>query len=50
MVTLTESVNILAPYEKLEAWVDNFQEELVMRCDRVVVAYVEYRTIYIIQK
>jgi len=29
MVTLTEQVNIPAPYEKLEAWVGNFQEEFV---------------------
>ena len=27
MVTLTESVSIPAPYEKLEAWVDNFRDE-----------------------
>ena len=29
MVTLTESVNISAPYEKLESWILNFQEEFV---------------------
>ncbi len=29
MVTLTESVEIPAPYEKLEAWVGNFEEEFV---------------------
>ena len=29
MITLTEQVNIPAPYEKLEAWVNNFQEEFV---------------------
>ena len=29
MVTLTESVNIAAPYEKLAAWIGNFEEEFV---------------------
>ena len=29
MVTLTESVNIPAPYEKLESWILNFREEFV---------------------
>ncbi len=29
MVTLTEHVDIPAPYEKLEAWLNNFQEEFV---------------------
>ena len=29
MVTLTEHADIPAPYEKLEAWVDHFQEEFV---------------------
>ncbi len=29
MVTLTEQVNIPAPYERLEAWVANFEEEFV---------------------
>ena len=29
MITLTESVNIPAPYEKLELWILNFQEEFV---------------------
>ncbi len=29
MVTLKEQVDIPAPYEKLEAWVDNFGEEFV---------------------
>ena len=29
MVILTESVNIPAPYEALEAWVMNFSEEFV---------------------
>ena len=29
MVTLMESVDIPAPYEKLQAWADNFQEEFV---------------------
>ena len=29
MVTLTESVNIPAPYEKLESWALNFREEFV---------------------
>ena len=29
MVTLTESINIQAPYERLQAWADNFQEEFV---------------------
>ncbi len=29
MVTLTEHVDIPAPYEKLEAWVGNFEEEFV---------------------
>jgi len=29
MVTLTESIDIPAPYEKLEAWIDNFEEEFV---------------------
>ena len=29
MVILTESVDIPAPYEKLEAWADHFQEEFV---------------------
>lgn len=29
MITLTERVDIPAPYEKLEAWVNNFQEEFV---------------------
>ncbi len=29
MVTLKESVNILVPYERLQAWADNFQEEFV---------------------
>ena len=29
MVTLTESVIIPAPYEKLESWILNFREEFV---------------------
>ncbi|MCR5523647.1 MAG: SRPBCC family protein [Clostridia bacterium] len=29
MVTITEQIDIPAPYEKLEAWADNFQEEFV---------------------
>lgn len=29
MVTLKESVAIPAPYERLQAWADNFQEEFV---------------------
>ena len=29
MVELTESVDIPAPYERLEAWVANFEEEFV---------------------
>ena len=29
MVTLKETVNIPAPFEKLNAWVDNFEEEFV---------------------
>lgn len=29
MVTLNEQVDIPAPYERLEAWADNFQEEFV---------------------
>ncbi len=29
MVTLTERVNISAPYEKLESWILNFREEFV---------------------
>ncbi len=29
MVTLTETVDIPAPYEKLYAWVDHFEEEFV---------------------
>ena len=29
MVTLTESVDIPAPYEKLESWALNFREEFV---------------------
>ncbi len=29
MVTLTEYVDITAPYERLEAWVANFEEEFV---------------------
>ena len=28
MVTLIETANIPAPFEKLDAWVDNFEEEL----------------------
>ena len=26
MITLKESVNIPAPFEKLDAWVDNFED------------------------
>lgn len=29
MVTITEQVDIPAPYERLEAWVSNFEEEFV---------------------
>ncbi len=29
MVTLTESVDIPVPFERLQAWADNFQEEFV---------------------
>ncbi len=29
MVTLKESIDIPTPYEKLQAWVDNFHEEFV---------------------
>ena len=29
MVVLTEQIHIPAPYEKLEAWTDNFEEEFV---------------------
>ena len=29
MVILTEQIEIPAPYEKLEAWVANFEEEFV---------------------
>ncbi len=29
MVTLTETVEIPAPYNRLEAWVSNFEEEFV---------------------
>ena len=29
MVTLTESIDIPAPYEKLLSWADNFQKEFV---------------------
>ena len=29
MITLSESINIAAPYEKLEAWAANFGEEFV---------------------
>ena len=29
MIILKESVNIPAPFEKLDAWVDNFEEEFV---------------------
>ena len=29
MVTLKEEVDIQAPYEKLEAWINNFEEEFV---------------------
>lgn len=29
MVVLTEYADIPAPYERLEAWIDNFQEEFV---------------------
>ena len=29
MVTLIETANIPAPFEKLDAWVDNFEEEFV---------------------
>ncbi len=29
MITLTEKVEIAAPYERLEAWVDHFEEEFV---------------------
>ncbi len=29
MITLTEYVDIQAPYEKLKGWIDNFQEEFV---------------------
>ena len=29
MITIKEKVNIFAPYEKLEAWIDNFEEEFV---------------------
>lgn len=29
MVTLKESIDIHAPYERLQAWTDNFQEEFV---------------------
>lgn len=30
MVTLTESAEIAAPYEKLEAWIANFEKEFVL--------------------
>lgn len=29
MITLKETVNISAPFEKLDAWADNFEEEFV---------------------
>ena len=29
MITLTERVDIQAPFEKLDAWADNFEEEFV---------------------
>ena len=29
MITLTEKVDITAPYERLEAWIDHFEEEFV---------------------
>ncbi len=29
MISLTETVRIAAPFEKLNAWVDNFEEEFV---------------------
>lgn len=29
MVTLTEQVDIPAPYERIQAWIDNFEEEFV---------------------
>lgn len=29
MVTLKEQVDIKAPYERMEAWANNFQEEFV---------------------
>ena len=29
MITLRESVSISAPFEKLDAWADNFEEEFV---------------------
>ncbi len=29
MIELTETIEINAPYEKLEAWIDNFEEEFV---------------------
>ncbi len=29
MITLTEQIDIAAPYEKLEAWLNNFEEEFV---------------------
>ena len=29
MVTLNEQIDIKAPYERMEAWVDHFQEEFV---------------------
>ena len=29
MITLTESIDISAPYERLQVWADHFQDEFV---------------------